>query len=458
MKLSPGLIGKASVILALACCYALPLPAQVDVSKVHQVFSLDYDEQQPLIGPDGRLFFSLAYHPQNNGGEEDPGDIWVGEEKADSFGTPVRIPELSTPHHDLLIGFIHPDTLLVYHQNFQNQQAVYSYFRAGSEWQRGEAQVFPGFKVNGSRFSARLDASGSIMILSMDSFGSYGNEDIYVSFRQGNSWSRPLNLGSGINTAMQELSPFLSADGRRLYYSTNAGGGSKPMAVYFSRRIGAGWRQWSTPSRLDLAPMEGFDLFYTPDPANDRAFFTNTHTSDGYGEILMLGEFKPEAIIEPGIAPLSQPPGEADTAGERVPEIAATTEPAEAAPEIRTSFEALNAGGSVILDRLLFRRGSTALADSSGMAQLEDLAAFLSARPETHISVEGHTDNYGSARLNERLSLDRARKVRELLLDMGVAEDKIRVNGWGGSRPIAPNNTAGGRAKNRRVEIKVLDQ
>ncbi|WP_163379170.1 OmpA family protein [Cyclobacterium sp. SYSU L10401] len=453
-------ITKASAIMALACWFYLPLPAQ-DSMAVNQVFSLDYDEHQPIMGPDGKLFFTLAYHPDNQNGINDPGDIWYAAEKTGGFDSPRRLPQLSTPYYDLLIGFIHPDTLLVYHQNLQNRQVIQSYYRTGSEWLRGEAQDLPGFKINGDHFSARLHAGGSLMVMSMDSFGTYGNEDIYVAFRQGKAWSRPLNLGAAINTSQQELSPFLSADTRTLYFSTNARGGEKSMGVYFSQREGEGWNEWSLPRRLNLPAMEGFDLYYFPDPTGERAFFTNTQTSDGYGNILLLGDFKAEALVAEvdEVLPAVVEEAEMPDLSREKDETETETAVQDAEPmENRVSFDQLDRGEAVILDQLLFQRGSSILADSAGMAQLEDLATYLLSRPETVISVDGHTDNYGSARLNERLSLERAQMIRDFLVEKGVDFEQIRVNGWGGRRPIATNRNAAGREKNRRVEINVLNQ
>jgi len=85
---------------------------------------------------------------------------------------------------------------------------------------------------------------------------------------------------------------------------------------------------------------------------------------------------------------------------------------------------------------------------------MEDLKAVLDAV----IYVEGHTDNVGSAAYNNKLSLERARAVKNILLEKGVSADKIHVQGAGFSKPIASNDTKEGRAKNRRVDITVKRQ
>ena len=69
--------------------------------------------------------------------------------------------------------------------------------------------------------------------------------------------------------------------------------------------------------------------------------------------------------------------------------------------------------------------------------------------------VEGHTDNRGSDRTNQVLSLNRANAVRDYLVSRGVDGDKISAVGLGASRPLVDNKTAENRANNRRVEIVI---
>ncbi|MDN3690558.1 OmpA family protein [Cyclobacterium jeungdonense] len=451
------IISKAIALSVLAVLITLSVKAQED--SVRYAVSMAYDEQLPLVGVDGNLYFSVAFHPQNNGGSQDPGDIWIAPQEEEGFGVSAPLASLNTPQYDLLVGFLHPDTVLVYHQNLNNRQVMQGYYRSGDRWERGAEHLIPGFRSTGNHFSARLDAEGSLMILSMESFGSYGNEDIYLSFRKDTTWSRPQNLGGTINTYRQELSPYLSPDEKTLYFSTNAYEGEKSIGVYTSRRMGEGWTEWSEPRPLGLPEMEGWDLYFYQDPYRDRYFFTNTRTSDGYGNIIWVGEalvessevVAPKESIVPEVA-ISVPDTSTSSPAEE-------TLPAPSEPELDLTgqLKNLQPGETLVLEKLLFQRASVDLANEESLVELNKLANYLKENPEHVISVEGHTDNYGSSRLNERLSLNRARKVRDILLENGVAFKQVRVNGWGGKKPIATNSTAEGRQKNRRVEIILLN-
>jgi len=90
--------------------------------------------------------------------------------------------------------------------------------------------------------------------------------------------------------------------------------------------------------------------------------------------------------------------------------------------------------------------------------KLAKLAGILMVFPDIKLSIEGHTDATGSEELNLKLSTDRARTVYEFLMSQGVSTDRMKYQGFGSSRPVAPNDTEANRAKNRRVEVVVLKE
>jgi OOP family OmpA-OmpF porin len=86
------------------------------------------------------------------------------------------------------------------------------------------------------------------------------------------------------------------------------------------------------------------------------------------------------------------------------------------------------------------------------LPEVKKVADFLNAHPGSTAVVEGHTDSVGTDEYNQKLSERRATAVREALVtDFGVSPSKVTSAGYGESRPIATNDTAAGRAENRRV-------
>jgi outer membrane protein OmpA-like peptidoglycan-associated protein len=96
--------------------------------------------------------------------------------------------------------------------------------------------------------------------------------------------------------------------------------------------------------------------------------------------------------------------------------------------------------------------------DRDSVSVLEQLATSLAEHPEAMVvRIEGHTDDRGPAAVNTRISRGRAEAVREVLVRLGVAPDRLVAVGLGSARPISTNRTPLARMLNRRVEIHVGD-
>jgi outer membrane protein OmpA-like peptidoglycan-associated protein len=104
---------------------------------------------------------------------------------------------------------------------------------------------------------------------------------------------------------------------------------------------------------------------------------------------------------------------------------------------------------------ILFASAKWALLPEAQL-KLNDVAnALIKEDPLSKIIVEGHTDSQGGAQFNQELSQHRAQAVRDYLVTRGIASDRITAQGFGPSRSVAENNSAEGRANNRRVQIVV---
>jgi outer membrane protein OmpA-like peptidoglycan-associated protein len=90
-------------------------------------------------------------------------------------------------------------------------------------------------------------------------------------------------------------------------------------------------------------------------------------------------------------------------------------------------------------------------------SKLDEIAVMIKKDPKLKVEVQGHTDSVGSDKYNMGLSMRRANAVRDYLIKKGgIAADRLTAVGFGESKPIAPNTTKEGRAKNRRVELQPL--
>ena len=113
-------------------------------------------------------------------------------------------------------------------------------------------------------------------------------------------------------------------------------------------------------------------------------------------------------------------------------------------------------GVVVTLGDVLFASGQTTLVEG-GRSSLAEVVDLLLTEPDKKIRVEGHTDSLGDAEANLSLSEQRAQAVLEALVSLGVAADRISALGMGEDFPIASNEDEDGRARNRRVDVILLD-
>ncbi len=100
---------------------------------------------------------------------------------------------------------------------------------------------------------------------------------------------------------------------------------------------------------------------------------------------------------------------------------------------------------------------SSADFSSGSQLALEDLASLLKTHPERRIKIAGHTDASGNKQKNLELSRDRARAVTGYLISQGIPREQLLAQGYGSSQPIASNDTEDGRARNRRIEVIVMN-
>ena len=103
---------------------------------------------------------------------------------------------------------------------------------------------------------------------------------------------------------------------------------------------------------------------------------------------------------------------------------------------------------------IVFKTGSAVLL-SKGKPVLDTVAAYLKKNPDVEVTIDGHTDNTGSDEVNNPLSVQRAEGAKKYLVSKGVDAVRLVTKGFGSTQPVADNETEEGRAKNRRIEIKI---
>jgi len=194
-----------------------------------------------------------------------------------------------------------------------------------------------------------------------------------------------------------------------------------------------------------LSPAPGLDV-----PTGQQAPTERTLTTDDQGRItaeeLLAGSYTVRVESSDRHMGSTAQQATVEPRANRAVEVTVTRRPARPSVAIRGNILA-------IMRQVHFQTNSAEiLPDSSTL--LEEIADTLNRHPEiTAVEIQGHTDNVGTPAGNMTLSQSRAEAVRETLIRLGVAADKVTARGFGQGRPLRPNLTAVGRTANRRVEF-----
>ena len=141
----------------------------------------------------------------------------------------------------------------------------------------------------------------------------------------------------------------------------------------------------------------------------------------------------------------------AQSGGEEYDMVVAEKEAMKQDIQVNEMFDALNKNGFIAL-YINFETGKADIKPES-QTIIDQIVQMLKDNPDLKISIEGHTDNVGTAQSNQTLSEKRAKAVMDAVIAKGIDKSRLSSKGWGQTKPIADNKTEEGRAKNRRVEI-----
>jgi outer membrane protein OmpA-like peptidoglycan-associated protein len=272
--------------------------AQEKFEKLGGDLNSSANEAAPVLSPDSQtLYFVRQYHPQNVGGISDPGDIWYSERREDGqWGEAKHAGKtINNRFYNAIIGFSDEQSAYV-HGHYLKQgkkpttQGVSMTQGQHDQWNFPKAVEIPYFYTKSGHRSGSLHASNNIMIVTLQSYDTRGAEDLYVLFRQSNgSWSEPKNLGNDINTAYQEMTPFLAPDGKTLFFASNGYEGFGSRDIFMSVRLDDSWRSWSNPKNLGATVNTiGTELYYSIPQNSEYAYLTSTQNSDGMADLARI--------------------------------------------------------------------------------------------------------------------------------------------------------------------------
>ncbi len=389
-------------------------------------------------------------------------------------------------------------------EKIQSRAPLYKSVKLENGWSYPEPINFPGFynyyrkpdNPNQQVFGGcALSSTGRTIIYSAQQKKNVGKLDLYVTIQgEHGGFEEGMNVGATLNTSEEEMAPFLAPDDKTLYYSSS--GRKEGVSIFVSRRQGESWTQWSEPQ--ELSPnLRGVNFFSIPATGN-WAYVSRE------GELFMAAiprAFQPEKVMmvkgkvvdeegkplstvvtyeslvkkkEIGSAVSDPTTGEFSLVlpydenygfyAEKEGYLPVSQnlnligkEKEEGEKVVLLILPRLKKGKEIIINNLFFAFRSSDLAKESE-PELDRLAEILSKNPRLKVVIEGHTDNVGSDLANKKLSLDRSISVASYLKSKyKIEEARVGTKGYGASEPIADNKIEEGRAQNRRVVFKILE-
>lgn len=279
------------------------LMAQKAPENLGSAVNSEFSELNPVISPDGRtLYFGRKNHPANRygvkGSETISGsqDIWFSEKVGDTWSTARRLSEVLNRDQYNTILSISPDgqTILLkgaYVNGTYETRGFSISNKTTAGWTVPVKVDIPGYEQmsKGKNEYGYLTMDGKAILLAFARKKNSEDDDLYVSFFEDGRWTRPLELGDEINTKYSETTPFLSADGKTLYFSSDRPGGLGSQDIYLTRRLDDTWQHWRKPQNLG-SPIntDEYDAYYSISAKGDYAYFMSGKGSLGKKDIFRL--------------------------------------------------------------------------------------------------------------------------------------------------------------------------
>lgn len=258
-----------------------------DPEPVSQINSSSGENYLYLSPNEQSIFFTRQNHVQNSNGIADRGDIWRSDYDS-AWRSPVDLSTndkyLATP-----LGLIADGNYFLYNKVWYDKGLYYGgVFAFNLDKPSKEIEInIPFFKNNSPLQTGNLSADGRRLLLSMENGSGYGVDDLFVCFLKADgSWSYPKNLGHQINTRFQEITPFLAADNKTLFFASNGRGGEGSFDLFMAVRLDDTWQHWSEP--INLGPKvnsQGAETSFVFKQGSEYAYFVSTQNSDGYGDV-----------------------------------------------------------------------------------------------------------------------------------------------------------------------------
>lgn len=410
-------------------------------------------------------------------------DIYESTLKGASWSDPVKLHfQISSNRANEIYGAYSNDGWSIYFSRDNSTRStgydiMYSSMQSKMEKDFKAATMLAEVNTGFNDGPIYLHIDGETMYIASQGRASMGGYDIFVSKKIQGKWTAPKNMGYPINTPYDDFFFASTANGKFAYIASNRDGGQGGYDIYkvtfwgddklphletedyllasaimpikdnqveakvdVNRKSFTVFKGKTIDAITKKAVEAQIDIIDNATGSVIETFTTNSATGKF---IITLASGKNYGILVRAEGYLFHsenfdiPKGAADNLVDKTIEL-----------------KNIKIGSTIALRNIFFDTGKSTLRPESN-SELDRLVKLLKDVPNLKIEISGHTDNTGSATLNNELSKARAEAVVTYLKTKGIAANRLTSEGYGSSKPVASNDNATGRQENRRTEFKI---
>lgn len=420
----------------------------VSPKSISEQINTPYNEGTCTISADGKIMVFTSCEGRESLGSC---DLFITRRTGDSWSTPTNLgpavnsrswdsqPSLSSDGNKLYFASERPG-------GFGRKDIWMSELKPDGTW---KTSVNLGPKINTSQdeVSPFIHANGYSFFFSSNGREGMGKFDIYLATTQKDVIGEPVNLGYPINTADDELALFVTADGKKAYYSVDKTGSVKLFEFSIPEQLSVQINKihylkgYITDRKTQKPLYSNIELVNLKTNEKVSTFLSDPVTGDYMAVLPSEGEYgiyvsTPDYLFKSLRFKFSK---DEDWEGKL----------------LNVELDKIEKELTEVLNNIFFDSGSSVLRDES-IPELEKLTELLKKNASVKIEISGHTDDIGNETDNLNLSRMRAQSVIKYLQTKGVGAERLIATGFGETKPLEKNDSEENRQLNRRIELKFL--
>lgn len=469
---------------------------KIDFQELPNPINLFEAQYFPSIAADGTIVFTGRQKSRNGTNE----NLYISSSIGNKWSKPENISErINTERYNEGTASIASDGFSIVFTGCNRPKGLgscdlYISYYTDSNWSSPKNL---GREINSQYWESQpsLSQDGRKLYFVSRRPGGFGGQDIWVSEKVGESWTKAKNLGPTVNTKWDDCSPFIYPDGQTFYYASKGKPGFGGYDLFKTRIVN---EKWDEPINLGF-PINTFD--------NQVGYSLGVDGWAYYSDNNLMQQIKlyrfrmPKSLMpESKIVMLSGIVVDANTKEKISAELFVTDVLKDSTvvqtyskntgvfgfimPASKRDFmvyankngyklyknklsnmtttkgnfvipmEKLALGEKVVLNNILFELNSAVL-NLTAKKELEVALDFLKDNPKVNIAIGGHTDVSGAPDYNQELSEKRAKSVLDYFVEFGISQDRLTHIGYGENFPITLEKGAQANAINRRIELVI---